>query len=60
MYSLCRLDGDAVAGLYEMSDETRSTGAPPNWLSYVTVADADAAVARARSSAAAGSTSRST
>ena len=48
VYTLCRLDGDAVAGLYAMSEEMRSTGAPPNWLSYVTVADADAAVARVK------------
>jgi predicted enzyme related to lactoylglutathione lyase len=48
VYSLCRLDGDAVAGLYAMSEEMRSTVAPPNWLSYVTVADADAAVARVK------------
>jgi predicted enzyme related to lactoylglutathione lyase len=41
VYTMCRLDGDAVAGLYEMQE----TGVPPNWLSYVTVADADAAVA---------------
>ena len=38
VYTLCRLDGDAVAGLYEMS-----AGAPPNWLSYITTDDADAA-----------------
>ena len=48
VYTLCRLDGDAVAGLYEMSEEMRSSGASPNWLSYVTVADADAAVARVK------------
>ena len=46
VYTMCRLDGDAVAGLYEMSEEMRATGAPPNWLSSVTVEDADAAVAR--------------
>ena len=48
VYTVCHLDGDAVAGLYEMTEEMRATGAPPNWLSYVTVDDADAAVARAK------------
>jgi predicted enzyme related to lactoylglutathione lyase len=48
VYTTCRLDGDAVAGLYEMTEEMRATGAPANWLSYVTVADADGAVARVR------------
>ena len=33
VYTMCRLDGDAVAGLYEMTEEMRATGAPPNWLS---------------------------
>jgi predicted enzyme related to lactoylglutathione lyase len=45
-YTTCSIDGDAVCGLYEMSDEVRATGVPPSWTSYVTVADADAATAR--------------
>ena len=47
VYAICRVDGDAVCGLYEMPEETRATGARPNWTSYVTVADAAAAAARA-------------
>jgi predicted enzyme related to lactoylglutathione lyase len=46
VYTMCRHDGDAVCGLFEMSDDMRATGIPPNWTSYVTVADADAAAAR--------------
>src|SRR3712207_2240174 len=46
VYTMCRLDGDAVAGLYEMPEAMRTTGVPPNWTSYVTVDDADAAAAR--------------
>ena len=46
--TLCRVDGDAVCGLYEMSDDVRSAGGQPNWTSHVTVSDADAAMARAR------------
>lgn len=48
VYTLCHLDGDAVAGMYEMTGEMRATGAPPNWLSYVSVDDADAAVGRVK------------
>ncbi len=48
VYTMCRIDGDAVCGLFEMSEEMRATGVPPNWTSYVTVADADAAAARAK------------
>jgi predicted enzyme related to lactoylglutathione lyase len=48
VYTTCRIGGDAVCGLYEMSEEMRSTGAPPNWTSYVSVDSADAAVARAK------------
>jgi uncharacterized protein len=46
-YTICRIDGDAVCGLFEMSRDMRATSVAPNWTSYVTVADADAAVARA-------------
>ena len=48
VYTTCRIDGDAVCGLFEMSEEMRATGVPPNWTSYVTVADADAAATRAK------------
>jgi uncharacterized protein len=47
-YTICVLGGDAVCGLYEMTDEMRATGAGPFWLSHVTVADADAVAVRAR------------
>ena len=38
-----------VGGLMELPAEARAGGAPPNWLLYVAVADADATVAQARS-----------
>src|SRR5918992_5274514 len=41
VYTMCRLGGDAVAGIFEMP------GVPPSWTSYVTVEEADAAAARA-------------
>jgi predicted enzyme related to lactoylglutathione lyase len=47
VYTECRLDGDAVCGLFQLSEEMRAAGVPPSWTSYVTVAGADAAVAQA-------------
>ncbi len=47
VYTMCRVDGDDVSGLYELGQDQRDAGVPPNWTSYVTVAEADAAVARA-------------
>lgn len=48
VYSMAMLDGDSVCALYDMSPQMRERGAPPNWLSYVTVESADAAAARAK------------
>jgi uncharacterized protein len=47
-YTVLRLDGDEVCGLYEMDAERREGGVPPHWLSHVSVEDADAVVSRAR------------
>src|SRR5918998_1846178 len=47
-YTMLRLDGDYVCGLYEMDAARSEQGAPPSWLSYVSVDDADATAARAR------------
>jgi uncharacterized protein len=44
VYTMLRLDGRDVAALYEQS----AGSGPPRWLSYVTVADVDAAGARVR------------
>ena len=41
-YTMLRVDGAAVAALYLQMQE----GAPPNWLSYVTVESADAGGAK--------------
>jgi uncharacterized protein len=43
-YTMVLKDGKRVAGLHQPAADN---AAPPNWLSYVTVEDADAAVARA-------------
>jgi uncharacterized protein len=46
-YTILRLDGDAVAGLYEQRPEQRESGMPPSWVSYVSVENADATASTA-------------
>jgi len=48
IYTMLRLEGDYVAGLYEMGAEQREQGASPYWFSYVSVESADAVAERAR------------
>lgn len=45
--SMARLDGQAVAGITELSSSMGSRGVPPGWVSYVTVANADESAVRA-------------
>jgi uncharacterized protein len=47
IYTMLRVEGDAVAGLYGRSDELSAAGFPSRWLCYVTVHAADPAAARA-------------
>lgn len=47
VYTLLRIDGDAVAGLSAQPEQQRQAGVPPNWFSYVTAADTNAAAAQA-------------
>jgi predicted enzyme related to lactoylglutathione lyase len=46
-YSMALLDGAEVAAINPLPETMRAAGAPPAWMSYVTVADADAAAALA-------------
>jgi predicted enzyme related to lactoylglutathione lyase len=46
-YTMCRVDGKDVAGIYEQPDEERAV-APPHWNSYISVDDVDAATAKAK------------
>ena len=46
-YTMLRLDGDEVCGLYEMEAARSEQGTPPHWFSYVSVEDADATASRA-------------
>ncbi len=46
-YTMLRLDGYEVGGLYELEAGRRELGAPSHWFSYVSVEDADATAKRA-------------
>jgi predicted enzyme related to lactoylglutathione lyase len=48
VYTLLRIDGEAVAALNQQRSEQRDAGVPPHWFSYITVADADATAERAK------------
>src|SRR5688572_831772 len=43
VYTMCKSQGKDLAGLYEMPPELLKSGVPPHWMSYVSVANADAA-----------------
>jgi uncharacterized protein len=46
-YTILRLDGDAVAGMFDQPAPSREAGMPSHWINYVSVTDADATAARA-------------
>jgi predicted enzyme related to lactoylglutathione lyase len=46
-YTMLRLGGDDIGGLYEMGAEQREQDIRPHWFSYVSVEDADATASRA-------------
>lgn len=48
VYSMARLRGRDVAAISPQPERLRQAGAPPSWMSYVSVQDADATAARAR------------
>jgi uncharacterized protein len=48
IYSMASKNGKYVAAAYEMNPEMRAAGAPPAWLNYVTVANLEQSVAKAR------------
>jgi predicted enzyme related to lactoylglutathione lyase len=49
VYSMLRLRGKDVGGLYELTPEMRAQGVPPHWLAYVASASADDTAAKAKS-----------
>jgi predicted enzyme related to lactoylglutathione lyase len=48
-YTSFRLDGRDVAACYKLDDEMARMGVPPAWGTYITVEDADATAAKAKS-----------
>lgn len=49
VYTMLKLDGKDVGGLYKMPEEMASQGVPPHWLSYVFVTSADETSDKAKS-----------
>ena len=49
VYTMIKLNGKDVGGLYDMPPDMLSQGVPPHWLSYISVASADDATAQAKS-----------
>jgi predicted enzyme related to lactoylglutathione lyase len=48
VYSMMTVGGETVAAIFDQQQEQRDVGIPPAWFSYVTVAGADDAAARAK------------
>lgn len=46
IYSIQRLDGKMVAGIYELNEELRSMDVPPHWGTYIEVDDVAATLKR--------------
>lgn len=46
-WTACLLDGKIVGGIISQPDDQREAGIPSNWLSYISVADAESVAARA-------------
>lgn len=43
IYTMCKLDGKDLAGLYTLPPNLVEMGVPPHWMSYIAVASADEA-----------------
>lgn len=50
VYTMIRLNGKDVGGLYQMPSNMLEQGVPPHWLNYISVANADEATAQAKAS----------
>jgi len=47
VYTIIKLNGKDVGGLYQLSSDMLQQGIPPHWLSYISVENADDATAQA-------------
>ena len=52
LYTLCRLDGKNVCGLFEMDQEMRDCGLPPKWAGYLSATNLEVAFSAATSAGA--------
>jgi predicted enzyme related to lactoylglutathione lyase len=52
VYTMLKLNGKDVGGLYKLMSEQVSQGVPPNWLSYVSVTSADESAEKAKAAGA--------
>jgi len=48
VYTMLKLDGKDVGGLYKLMPDMIAQGVPPHWLSYVSVANVDESAEKAR------------
>ncbi|HEX4900576.1 MAG TPA: VOC family protein [Pyrinomonadaceae bacterium] len=49
VYTILKQNGKDVGALYTMPEEMTANGVPPHWMSYISVANADEATAKAKS-----------
>ena len=47
VYTILQRDGKDIGALYKLTEEHKSKGVPPHWLSYILVASADESAAKA-------------
>jgi len=52
VYTMLKLDGKDVGGLYKLMPDMVAQGVPPHWMSYVYVTDADATAEKAKAAGA--------
>jgi predicted enzyme related to lactoylglutathione lyase len=48
VYTMLQSDGKEVGGLFQLTDEMKSAGIRPNWMSYISVENADDSAAKAK------------
>ena len=48
VYTMLQRDGKEIGAMYGLSEEHKSQGVPPHWLTYISVASADESAAKAK------------
>ena len=49
VYTMLQLENKELAAMYQLQDEQKAKGVPPNWLSYISVTNADEVVTKVKS-----------